>query len=52
MITKINGFNNTYISQNKKISFKSKLVPNEELKDIFIDSKTILNYLNSVDEFK
>lgn len=52
MITKINGFNNTYISQNKRISFKSKLVPNEELKDIFIDSKTILNYLNSVDEFK
>lgn len=52
MITKINGFNNTYISQNKRISFKSKLVPNEELKDLFIDSKTILNYLKSVNEFK
>ena len=34
-VNRINGTENLYSNQNKKISFKSKFVPNEALKDAF-----------------
>ena len=47
MITKINGVDNNYLSQNKKISFKSKIVPNETIKGVFSDARVVIEYLKS-----
>ncbi len=46
MITKINGVENNYLSQNKRTSFKSKIVPNKMLKDVFSNARESFEYRN------
>ena len=47
VITKINGVENTYINQNKKISFKSQIVPNKTIEHAFNEIRLGLKILKS-----